>query len=104
MPVSEVSPVFNPSCVLDIQHEEKRVMTTRNIDYLARHQILHDHPTILLILMMKKTMMPVRYLFNVEALNFFVNNEMNNSENVIDYFDENFVGTLLKDECLLVSM
>ena len=43
-------------------------------------------------------------LLNVEALNFFVNNEMNNSENVVDYFDENFVGTLLEDDCLLVSI
>ena len=43
-------------------------------------------------------------LLNVEALNFFVNNEMNNSENVVDYFDDNFVGTLLEDDCLLVSI
>ena len=44
-------------------------------------------------------------LFNVEALNFFVNNEMNNSENVVDYFDEEtFSDTLLQDEYLLISM
>ena len=44
-------------------------------------------------------------LFNVEALNFFINNEMNNSENVVDYFDEEtFSYTLLQDECLLISM
>ena len=43
--------------------------------------------------------------FNVEALNFFINCEMNNSQNMVDYFDEEiFSGTHIEDECLLISM
>ena len=43
--------------------------------------------------------------FNVEALSIFVNNEVNNSENVVGYFDkEIFSGTPIEDECLLISM
>ena len=44
-------------------------------------------------------------LFNVEALNFFVNNELSNSEMIIDYFNEEcFGGKVLSNECLLVAM
>ena len=44
-------------------------------------------------------------LFNIEALNFFVNNELSNSEMIIDYFNEEcFGGTVLSNECLLVVM
>ena len=110
MPVSEVSPVFNPSCVLDIQHEEEkgdddeeyRLFGTPSnsprssndaIDSDDGEDEMDDDAGTLF-----------KPLFNVEALNFFVNNEMDNCENVVDYSDENFGGTLLEDKCLLVSM
>ena len=38
-------------------------------------------------------------------MSFFINNETNNSENVVDYFDEEiFSGMPIEDECLLISM
>ena len=65
MPVSEVSPVFNPSCVLDIQHEEDKGDDHEEYRLFGTPSNSHDHPTMLLIQMMKKmkwTMMPVPYL------------------------------------------
>ena len=44
-------------------------------------------------------------LFNVDALNFFVNNELNNTAKIKDYFEDSiFSNTALRDECLLIAV
>ena len=109
MPTQDGYPVFNPSYVLDIQHEKE----TEDEEYALfgtpsnsptssaesdsdddKDDEMDDNDGTLF-----------KPIFNVEALNFFVNNETNNSENVVDYFDkEIFSGTPIEDECLLISM
>ena len=109
MPTQEGSPVFNPSYVVDIQHEKE----TEDEEY-ALFGTPSNSPTSSAesdsddgkddeMDADAGTLFKPR--FNVEALNFFVNNEMNNSENVVDYFDEEiFSGTPIEDECLLISV
>ena len=44
-------------------------------------------------------------LFNVDALYFFVNNKLNNSAKIKDYFEDSiFSNTALRDECLLIAV
>ena len=106
MPTQEGSPVFNPSYVLDIQHEKE----TEDEEY-ALFGTLSNSPTSSAESDSDDDEMDddagtlFKPIFNVEALNFFVNNEKNSSENVVDYFDEEiFSGTPIEDECLLISM
>ena len=89
MPMQEGSPVFNPSYVLDIQHKKEK--EDKEYTSFGIH-LIHQHPAQNQTVMTTKT---TKWMMT-EALNFFVSNETNNSENVVDYFDkETFNGTII---------
>ena len=105
------SPEFNPSTMVTFKHaketddEEYRLFGTPSSSSLSSPQRSDKESSDDEDEMDDDTGMSFNPLFNVEALNFFVNNELSNSEMIIDYFNEEcFGGTVLLNECLLVAM
>ena len=104
------SPEFNQLTMVTFKHvketddEEYRLFGTPSSSSLSSPQCSDNKSSDDEDEMDDDTGMSFNPFFNVEALNFFVNNELSNSEIIIDYFNEGCFGGVLSNECLLVAM
>ena len=92
--ISPQSPEFNPSTTVTFKHvketddEEYRLFGTPSCSSSSSPQHSDKESSDDENEMDDDTSMSFNPLFNVEALNFFVNNKLSNSELIIDYFNE----------------